>query len=86
MADATVTVTRQQLVDKVLHDDPVRPRKRNPAVPRDLETVVLKATAKDPAGRYQTAHDMAQSPRRTRSRTAARFASDTASRGPVTGP
>jgi WD40 repeat protein len=50
---------RNQLVKQVLHDEPPRPRKLNPAVPRDLETVVLKATARDPAHRYQTPADMA---------------------------
>ena len=30
-----------------------------PAVPRDLETIVLKAMAKDPAGRYATAQAFA---------------------------
>lgn len=34
---------RNKLVKQVLHDEPVRPRKVNPDVPRDLETVVLKA-------------------------------------------
>src|SRR5262249_16791218 len=34
-------------------------RRFNPSVPRDLETVVLKAIARDPAHRYQTPADMA---------------------------
>jgi WD40 repeat protein/serine/threonine protein kinase len=50
---------RHKLVKQVLHDDPVRPRKLNRGVPRDLETVVLKAIARDPAHRYQTPADMA---------------------------
>src|SRR5262245_59550951 len=45
---------RNKLVKQVMHDEPARPRKVNPAVPRDLETVVLKAIARDPAHRYQT--------------------------------
>jgi WD40 repeat protein/serine/threonine protein kinase len=51
---------RNQLVKQVLHDEPPRPRKVNPAVPRDLETVVLKAIARDPAHRYQTPAAMAE--------------------------
>jgi WD40 repeat protein/serine/threonine protein kinase len=50
---------RNKLVKQVLHDEPVRPRKVNPAVPRDLETVVLKAIARDPAHRYQTPAELA---------------------------
>lgn len=36
---------------------PVPPNEVNAAVPRELAAVVLKALAKDPAGRYQTAED-----------------------------
>jgi WD40 repeat protein/serine/threonine protein kinase len=50
---------RSKLVKQVMHDEPVRPRKLNPSVPRDLETVVLKAIARDPAHRYQTPAEMA---------------------------
>jgi WD40 repeat protein/serine/threonine protein kinase len=51
---------RNKLVKQVMHDEPVRPRKLNPGVPRDLETVVLKAIARDPAHRYQTPAEMAE--------------------------
>ncbi len=50
---------RNKLVRQVLHGEPPRPRKVNPGVPRDLETVVLKAIARDPAHRYQTPAAMA---------------------------
>jgi serine/threonine protein kinase len=51
---------RHKLVQQVMRDEPVRPRKLNPGVPRDLETVVLKAIARDPAHRYQTPAAMAE--------------------------
>jgi WD40 repeat protein/tetratricopeptide (TPR) repeat protein len=51
---------RNKLIKQVMHDEPVRPRKLNPSVPRDLETVVLKAIARDPAHRYQTPAEMAE--------------------------
>ena len=51
---------RNRLVKQVLHDEPPRPRKVNPAVPRNLETVVLKAMARDPGHRYQTPTELAE--------------------------
>ena len=39
--------------------EPPRPRQLNAAIPRDLETVVLKAMATDPGHRYQTAGELA---------------------------
>jgi WD40 repeat protein/serine/threonine protein kinase len=55
---------RNKLVAQVLHGAPPRPRQVNPAVPRDLETIVLKATDRDPARRYQTAAELADDLRR----------------------
>jgi WD40 repeat protein/serine/threonine protein kinase len=51
--------TRARLIDQVIHDPPLAPRKRDPRVPRDLETVVLKSIAKEPAERYATAEALA---------------------------
>jgi WD40 repeat protein/serine/threonine protein kinase len=51
---------RSQLLHQVMHDDPLRPRQLDAAVPRDLETVVLKAIARDPALRYPTASALAE--------------------------
>jgi tetratricopeptide (TPR) repeat protein len=43
----------------VMEREPAPPRRLNPAIPVDLETVLLKAMAKDPASRYATAQEMA---------------------------
>ena len=50
---------RARLIERVLHENPVPPRKIDRRIPRDLETIVLKALAKEPAGRYATAAAMA---------------------------
>jgi serine/threonine protein kinase/WD40 repeat protein len=55
---------RSRLINRIVHEDPVRPRKRDPQIPRDLETIVLKAIAKDPKERYQAAEEMAEDLRR----------------------
>jgi WD40 repeat protein len=49
-----------QTLEQVRHHDPVPPSRHNPKVPRDLETVCLKALAKEPAGRYPSALMLAQ--------------------------
>lgn len=46
---------RGQLIHAILNSDPPKPRKRNHAIPRDLETIVLKAIARDAGQRYATA-------------------------------
>jgi serine/threonine protein kinase len=55
---------RQELLRKIAQDEPVRPRRLNPAVPRDLETIILKAMEKERSGRYATAKDLADDLRR----------------------
>src|SRR5205085_10050700 len=55
---------RAKLVQQVTVSDPPPPRSINPAIPRDLETIVLKAIARDPALRYQTATELADDLRR----------------------
>ncbi len=55
---------RHTLMDRVLHEEPERLKKLAPGVPRDLETIVAKATARDPAVRYATAAALAEDLRR----------------------
>jgi serine/threonine protein kinase len=57
---------RRQLLMQVLEEDPRPPRRLNPAVPRDLEIICLKAMSKHPARRYQTAREMQEDLRRYR--------------------
>jgi eukaryotic-like serine/threonine-protein kinase len=51
---------RGMLLRQVSHDTPPRPRNLNRTIPRDLETIVLKATAREPERRYQSAGDLAE--------------------------
>jgi WD40 repeat protein len=50
---------RGELLARIAEQEPVAPRRINPIIPRDLETIVLKAMAKEPAARYATAQDLA---------------------------
>ena len=49
----------QELLRQIALDEPIKPRRINPAVPLDLETIVLKAMAKDLSSRYATAQELA---------------------------
>jgi hypothetical protein len=55
---------RRMLLLQVLHDEPRWPRQLNDKVPRDLETICLKAMAKAPSRRYATAGELAEDLRR----------------------
>jgi WD40 repeat protein len=50
---------RLRLVEQIARGDPAPVRRLNPAVPRDLDTVVRKAMARRPADRYPTAAALA---------------------------
>ena len=50
---------RQALIRQILEGSPPSPRKFDAHVPRDLETIVLKATARDPSHRYASAEALA---------------------------
>ncbi len=49
-----------ELIEQIGQDEPVAPGAIDPRVPRNLETVVLKALAKRPADRYATAAELAE--------------------------
>ena len=48
----------------MLHEPPTSPRQLDPRIPRDLETICLKAMAKEPSRRYATAGELAADLRR----------------------
>ncbi|MGO9471465.1 MAG: protein kinase domain-containing protein [Isosphaeraceae bacterium] len=50
---------RLELLRRIAEEEPVAPRRVDPAIPRDLETIVRKAIARDPAHRYQSALELA---------------------------
>ena len=55
---------RVKLIEQVLHEEPQPAHKLERGIPRDLETIVLKALAKEPGLRYTTADQMAEDLRR----------------------
>jgi class 3 adenylate cyclase/tetratricopeptide (TPR) repeat protein len=50
----------RELLRQIIEDEPQPPRQLVPALPRELETVCMKAMAKDLAARYTTAGDLAE--------------------------
>jgi tetratricopeptide (TPR) repeat protein len=55
---------RAELLRQIAFAEPRPPRQLNKAVPRELETIVLKAMEKDPGIRYATAQELADDLRR----------------------
>jgi serine/threonine protein kinase len=55
---------RQQLLRKIVRDEPRLPRRLNRTIPADLRTIVLKAMGKEPNQRYTTARELAEDLRR----------------------
>ncbi len=58
------TSDRLDLIERIKAEDPPRPRSLDARIPRDLETIVLKAIEKEPASRYASADAMAEDLRR----------------------
>jgi serine/threonine protein kinase/tetratricopeptide (TPR) repeat protein len=55
---------RQELLRQIAFEEPKPPRKAKKAIPEELEIIVLKAMAKNPAERYDTAQELADDLRR----------------------
>jgi serine/threonine-protein kinase len=52
--------TSVEIVMKILTEDPVPLGRRQPSVPRDVQTIVMKCLEKDPARRYDSARALAE--------------------------
>jgi serine/threonine protein kinase len=55
---------RQDLLRQIGDEEPLSSRRLNAAIPRELETIILKAMAKEPGSRYATAQEQADDLRR----------------------
>jgi tetratricopeptide (TPR) repeat protein/tRNA A-37 threonylcarbamoyl transferase component Bud32 len=53
-----------EIYAKIVRDDPAAPRRLNPELPADLETIILKALEREPSRRYATAEALADDLRR----------------------
>jgi serine/threonine protein kinase len=53
-----------ELLRRIREEEPELPRRRDRAIPRDLQNICLKALEKDPAHRYASAREMADDLRR----------------------
>lgn len=56
--------SKRMLLHQLVHDEPPRLIRINEHVPRDLETITLKAMSKEPNQRYQSAGELADEVRR----------------------
>ena len=56
---AIVRTSRHEMIEQITQGSIIPPRRLNPEISRDLETIVLKAIAPDTKHRYQKASDLA---------------------------
>ena len=56
--------TAGALLRQIAQDEPIPPRRLDPSIPRDLETIVQKAMDKEPERRYATVRELAEDLRR----------------------
>lgn len=56
--------TRDQILHQIIEREPEHPRSIDPTIPRDFETICLRAMSKDPADRFQSATALAEELRR----------------------
>ncbi len=61
---ATEQTPTPELMERIQYEEPDRPRKYNPGVPRDLEAIVFRCLQKDRGRRYATAQELAADLRR----------------------
>jgi len=54
----------RDLLRRIREEDPALPRRSDPAIPKDLQNICLKALEKSPAHRYASAREMADDLRR----------------------
>jgi eukaryotic-like serine/threonine-protein kinase len=52
--------TALEIYEHIVHEEPAPPRKKNPGVSADLETLALKALEKEPSARYPDARSFAE--------------------------
>src|SRR5262245_37681122 len=64
LSPAVDGVSKQEILHRLAFEEPVAPRKLDRSVPAELETVTLKALAKNPGERYATAQELADDLRR----------------------
>jgi WD40 repeat protein/serine/threonine protein kinase len=55
---------REEILNRIILENTLPPRSFDATIPRDLETVVLKTMARNPAERYSTAAELAEDLRR----------------------